>query len=60
MLVRCAGHPQRSRRQRRVVYEGDTVVVGDTAKADAQPLFGDSVRYELLCRNHFRTGDLGE
>ena len=41
-----------------VVYEGDTVVVGDTRDAD-QPLFGDSVRYELLCRSHFRTGDLG-
>ncbi|WP_241432209.1 thymidine kinase [Ilumatobacter nonamiensis] len=42
-----------------VVYEGDTVMVGDTRDSDAQPLFGDSVRYELLCRNHFRTGDLG-
>lgn len=41
-----------------VVYEGDTVMVGDTADHD-QPLFGDSVRYELLCRNHFRSGDLG-
>jgi len=41
-----------------VVYEGDTVVVGDTSDA-GQPLFGDNVRYELLCRNHFRTGDLG-
>ena len=41
-----------------VVYEGDTVVVGDTDDHD-QPLFGDSVRYELLCRNHFRNGDLG-
>ncbi len=42
-----------------VVYEGDTVVVGDTQNAD-QPLFGDSVRYELLCRSHFRAGDLGD
>ena len=41
-----------------VVYEGDTVVVGDTNTMDA-PLFGDSVRYELLCRLHFRGGDLG-
>jgi len=41
-----------------VTYEGDTVVVGDTGDAD-QPLFGDTVRYELLCRNHFRHGDLG-
>jgi len=43
-----------------IVYEGDTVVVGDTDDSDAQPLFGDSVRYELLCRNHFRTGELGD
>jgi thymidine kinase len=41
-----------------VVYEGDTVVVGDTNRMEA-PLFGDSVRYELLCRLHFRSGDLG-
>lgn len=41
-----------------VVYEGETVVVGDTSDS-AQPLFGDTVRYELLCRNHFRRGDLG-
>ena len=44
----------------RVVREGDTVVVGDTRVADAPPLFGDEVRYELLCRAHFRTADLGE
>jgi thymidine kinase len=41
-----------------VVYEGETVVVGDTNDS-GQPLFGDSVRYELLCRSHFRRGDLG-
>ena len=41
-----------------VVYEGDTVMVGDTADG-GQPLFGDAVRYELLCRTHFRQGDLG-
>jgi thymidine kinase len=41
-----------------ITYEGETVVVGDTDEAD-QPLFGDSVRYELLCRSHYRTGDLG-
>jgi thymidine kinase len=41
-----------------VVYEGDTVVVGDTNEAEAQ-LFGDTVHYELLCRLHFRSGDLG-
>ena len=41
-----------------VVFEGDTVMVGDTRQAD-QPLFGDAVRYELLCRQHFRAGELG-
>jgi thymidine kinase len=43
-----------------VVYEGDTVVVGDTSGADDQRLFGDSVRYELLCRQHFHNADLGD
>ena len=43
-----------------VVYEGETVVVGDTAQPGAQKMFGDTVRYELLCRRHFRTGELGE
>lgn len=43
-----------------VVYEGDTVVVGDTADNVEQPLFGDAVRYELLCRNHFGRGELGD
>jgi len=42
-----------------VVYEGETVMVGDTGDPSAQRLFGDSVRYELLCRRHFRTGELG-
>jgi thymidine kinase len=41
-----------------VVYEGDTVMVGDTDDVDPR-LFGDTVRYELLCRSHFRAGDLG-
>jgi thymidine kinase len=43
----------------RVVYEGDVVVVGDTERDDDEPLFGDVVRYELLCRRHYRAGDLG-
>jgi thymidine kinase len=42
-----------------VTYEGETVVVGDTSESEEQPLFGDSVRYELLCRNHFRHSELG-
>ena len=41
-----------------MVDEGDVIVVGDT-NVQGDPLFGDSVRYELLCRSHFRTGDLG-
>jgi len=42
-----------------LVYEGETVMVGDTADPTAQRLFGDTVRYELLCRRHYRDGDLG-
>ena len=37
----------------RVVREGDTVVVGDTAPDNG------SVRYQVLCRMHHRRGDLG-
>ena len=43
-----------------IVYEGETVVVGDTDKSISEPLFGDEVRYELLCRNHYRRGQLGD
>jgi thymidine kinase len=40
----------------RVVREGDTVLVADTAaELDA----GDGVRYQVLCREHHRAGDLG-
>ena len=42
-----------------VVYEGETVVVGDTAEPGAQKMFGDTVRYELLCRRHYNLGELG-
>ena len=42
-----------------VVYEGDVVVVGDTEDDPGDPLFGDAVRYELLCRRHYRNGLLG-
>jgi len=41
-----------------VVFEGETVVVGDTEDDPEQPLFGDVVRYELLCRRHYRGGRL--
>jgi thymidine kinase len=43
-----------------VTYEGETVVVGDTSRLPGEPLFGDAVRYELLCRRHFREGELGQ
>lgn len=45
-----------------VVYEGEVVVVGDTAGpggAPDAPLFGDTVTYQLLCRRHYRDGRTG-
>lgn len=42
----------------RVVYEGETVMVGDTEDEPEQPLFGDVIRYELLCRRHYGCGQL--
>lgn len=42
-----------------LVREGDTIAIGDTATPDGAPLFGDVVSYELLCRRHFRSGELG-
>jgi thymidine kinase len=42
-----------------VVYEGETVVVGDTTSPGAQKMFGDTVSYELLCRRHYNLGDIG-
>jgi thymidine kinase len=42
----------------RVVFEGETVVVGDTETTRKEPLFGDVVRYELLCRTHYRRGQV--
>jgi len=42
----------------KVVWEGEQVVVGDTESEPEQPLFGDVVRYELMCRRHWRTGQL--
>jgi thymidine kinase len=42
-----------------ITYEGETVVVGDTDEPVSEPLFGDAVRYELLCRPHYRNGVLG-
>ncbi len=43
-----------------ITYQGETVVVGDTGDGNQeQPLFGDVVRYELLCRRHYSSGELG-
>ncbi len=44
-----------------IVYEGEVVVVGDTGDPapEATPLFGDVVTYELLCRRHYRAGEIG-
>jgi thymidine kinase len=39
-----------------VVYEGEVVVVGDTGPARGEPLFGDVVGYQLLCRRHYLAG----
>lgn len=42
-----------------IVYEGEVVVVGDTeAPPPGEPLFGDTVTYELLCRRHYRSGEV--
>ncbi len=40
----------------RVVYEGEVVVIGDTDALPGEPLFGDAVSYQLLCRRHYRAG----
>ncbi len=43
----------------RMVYVGDVVVVGDIGPGAADPvLFGDTIRYELVCRRHFRSGEV--
>jgi thymidine kinase len=43
-----------------LVREGDVVVVGDTTPVgDRRPLFGDVVSYELVCRRHYRRGEMG-
>ena len=41
------------------VAEGEIVVIGDTADPATAQLFGDVVSYELLCRRHYRAGELG-
>lgn len=43
-----------------MTMEGETVVIGDTeapgTAAPTEPLFGDVVTYELLCRRHYLAG----
>lgn len=43
----------------RIVHEGETVVVGDTDVDPEDRLFGDVVRYDLLCRRHYMRGETG-
>lgn len=40
-----------------VVREGDTVVVADTTSSATPGV--DEIRYQVLCRAHFRSGQLG-
>ena len=60
LLVRGAGHAQRPRRQRARSPTRATPWWSATPRTRRrQPLFGDVVRYELLCRAHYRAGELG-
>ena len=60
LLVRGAGDAQRPRRQRRGDLRGrDGRRRRHRPRPPGEPLFGDAVRYELLCRRHFRDGELG-
>jgi thymidine kinase len=42
----------------KLTMEGETIVIGDT-EAGAEPLFGDVVTYELLCRRHYLAAETG-
>jgi thymidine kinase len=42
-----------------VVRAGDTVLVADTERESAHSAGTTTVRYQVLCRRHFRLGDLG-
>lgn len=41
-----------------IVYEGETVVVGDTGETPPGQPFHEPMRYELLCRRHYLRGDI--
>ncbi|HEV7650245.1 MAG TPA: thymidine kinase [Actinophytocola sp.] len=42
-----------------VIRAGDTVLVADTERESARLDSTTTVRYQVLCRRHFRLGDLG-
>jgi thymidine kinase len=42
-----------------VVRAGDTVLVADTERESSHSEPTATVRYQVLCRRHFRLGDLG-
>lgn len=45
----------------RITREGDTVLVADTVDSAAESgADGTAVRYQVLCRAHYRRGELGE
>ena len=42
-----------------VIRAGDTVLVADTERESSDFEISTTVRYQVLCRRHFRLGDLG-
>ncbi|WP_246018968.1 thymidine kinase [Saccharothrix australiensis] len=50
------GHPGRFNAR---VHDGDVVRAGDTVLVADTAHTSDEVRYQVLCRRHYRTGDLG-
>ena len=45
--------------RRTVIRAGDTVLVADTDRELPDSTPSTTVRYQVLCRRHFRVGDLG-
>ncbi|MEU7527066.1 thymidine kinase [Saccharothrix sp. NPDC042600] len=50
------GHPGRFNAR---VHDGDVVRAGDTVLVADTAATTEEVRYQVLCRRHYRTGDLG-
>lgn len=50
------GHPGRFNAR---VHDGEVVRAGDTVLVADTAVTADEVRYQVLCRTHYRTGDLG-